>query len=149
MILVKTETGQQVLRDRSVPLTPRQRAAFILFDGQRSIDDVLAACAGTAREDVEQMIGLGLLARPGGVATPGAPEPAPPAAVPERTPRQRYMDAYGVAIRLTAALGLRGVRLNMALETAASYEELLALAPRIRAAVGPAAAAELDQALGV
>ena len=35
MILVKTEAGQQVLKDRSLRLTPRQRSAFILFDGKR------------------------------------------------------------------------------------------------------------------
>lgn len=40
MILVKTEAGQQVLKDRSVPLSPRQRTAFILFDGKRSVDEV-------------------------------------------------------------------------------------------------------------
>jgi hypothetical protein len=37
MILVKTDTGQQVFKDRSVRLTPRQRSAFILFDGRRSV----------------------------------------------------------------------------------------------------------------
>ena len=41
MILVKTDAGQQTLRDRSVRLTPRQRSAFILCDGKRSVDDVL------------------------------------------------------------------------------------------------------------
>jgi hypothetical protein len=35
MILVKTDVGQQALKDRSVPLTPRQRSAFILFDGNK------------------------------------------------------------------------------------------------------------------
>ena len=38
MIYAKTETGQQVVKDRSVPLTPRQRSAFILFDGKRTVE---------------------------------------------------------------------------------------------------------------
>jgi len=49
MILLKTEIGQQVLKDRSVRLTPRQRSAFILFDGRRSVADVLAAGMGVCR----------------------------------------------------------------------------------------------------
>ena len=48
MILAKTAIGQQVLKDRSVPLTARERSAFILFDGRRSIADVLHATTGLA-----------------------------------------------------------------------------------------------------
>lgn len=43
MILTKTAIGQQVLKDRSIPLSPQQRAAFILVDGKRSVDDILKA----------------------------------------------------------------------------------------------------------
>ena len=64
-----------------------------------------------------------------------------------RTPQQRYQDAYPVATRLTASLGLRGFRLNLAVEAAASYEQLLELAPKIGAAVGPEQFAALDKAL--
>ena len=38
MLIVKTDLGHQVMKDRSVPLTPRQRSAFILFDGKRTLD---------------------------------------------------------------------------------------------------------------
>jgi hypothetical protein len=67
MILVKTDTGQQVFKDRSVRLTPRQRSAFILFDGRRSVGEILAACEGIAQDDVEQMVALGLLGPAGGM----------------------------------------------------------------------------------
>jgi hypothetical protein len=50
---------------------------------------------------------------------------------------------------LTGGLGLRGFRLNLAVEGTSSYEELLALAPKIRASVGPEKAAILDRALGI
>ncbi|WP_198088612.1 hypothetical protein [Variovorax sp. E3] len=157
MILLKTEAGQQALKDRSVPLSPRQRSAFILFDGKRSVDDVLAAGMGIAREDIDQMIALGVLAPVGGkaaeaVADNAAAEAAKPvaAAAPEssgRSKQQRYKDAYPIATQLTGGLGLMGFRLNLQVEGTTSYDDLAALAPKIRAAVGPEKAAALDKAL--
>ncbi len=151
MILVKTEAGQQVLKDRSVPLTPRQRSAFIQFDGKRSIDDVLGSGLGIGREEIDQMIALELLAPLGG--QPAAPTPAAVAAASSapsasgRSRQQRYKDAYPIATKLTGSLGLMGFRLNLQVEGTTSYEDLLALAPKIRAAVGPEKAAALDKAL--
>ena len=158
MILVKTQAGQQVMKDRSVPLSPRQRSAFILFDGKRSVDDVLAAGTGIAREDVEQMVALGVLAPAGGEpASAAAPESVTPAIAPAaaaapvagsgRSGQQRYKDAYPIATQLTGSLGLMGFRLNLQVEGTTSYEDLVALAPKIRAAVGPEKAAALDRAL--
>jgi hypothetical protein len=153
MKLVKTEVGQKVLKDRSVPLSPRQRAAFILFDGRHTVDQVLGATGtvGVTKEDISELLRLGLLEQADGAVTvaPGAPGAAAPAAPArsERTPQQRYQDAYPVATKLTAALGLRGFRLNLAVEGALNYEQLRDVAPRIRDAVGDAAYAELDRAL--
>ncbi|MDM0113171.1 hypothetical protein QTI66_13510 [Variovorax sp. J22R133] len=171
MILIKTEAGHLALKDRTVRLTPRQRSAFILFDGKRSVNDVLGAGMGIAMDDVEQMIELGLLGHVGGdgvaansanvttAATPVANVPVQPAqtapavevaaAAPAsaRTPQQRYQEAYPIATKLTAGLGLRGFRLNLQVEGTSNYDELMALAPKIRAAVGEAKAAELDRSL--
>ncbi len=155
MILVKTEAGQLALKDRALGLSPRQRSAFILFDGKRSVSDVLAAGLGVTQQDIEQMLSLGMLGVPGDVGA-GAVAPAPAqvqtassAAAPDsgRTPQERYQAAYPVAARLTASLGLRGFKLNLQVEGATSFEELLALAPKIRAAVSPEMAAELERAL--
>jgi hypothetical protein len=173
MILVKTEAGQQVLKDRSVPLSPRQRTAFILFDGKRSVDEVLAG-TGIAREEIDQLVTLGLLgpaagskptapakepeppavsrapaaAAPAPMPTPTpTPKPAEPAPASGRSRQQRYKDAYPIATQLTGALGLKGFRLNLQVEGTTSYEDLAALAPKIRAAVGPEKAAALDKAL--
>ena len=151
MILVKTEAGHQALKDRSIPLSPRQRSAFILFDGKRSVDDVLAAGMGILREDIDQMVGLGVLEPVAGSATAPA-EAAAAAAAPAqgssgRSRQQRYKDAYPIATQLTGSLGLKGFRLNLQVEGTTSYEDLLALAPKIRAAVGPEKAAALDKAL--
>ena len=147
MIPVKTSAGQQVLKDRSVTLTPRQRAVFILIDGKRSLDDVLqsTAAAGVTREDVDRLFELGLVADSSPAIELAAA--AAPAADP-RTPQQRYAEAYPIATKLTASLGLRGVRLNLAVEGATSYEDLLALSPKIRDAVGAEKFAPLAKALG-
>ncbi len=153
MILAKTVLGHQAMKDRSVPLTPRQRSAFILFDGRRTRDEVLAATAGTgvAGADIDAMVAAGLLAESaaradaGTAGTPAAIDPAPPGAA--RTPQQRYSDAYPIATQLTSGLGLRGFRLNLSLEAASGYEDLVRLAPKIREAVGPEKYAPLDRAL--
>jgi hypothetical protein len=145
VILVKTDAGLQVMKDRSVALSPRQRSAFILFDGKRTLADVLAATAtmGVSREEIDQLLALGLL-RESAVRTQSAAQiqPDTPAGHelperPHRSSQQRYAQAYPIAIQLTSAMGLRGLRLNLAVEGASSYEQLAALAPRIREAVGP------------
>eukprot|EP01035_Chromulina_nebulosa_P033777 gene33777-45230_t len=149
MILLKTEAGHQALKDRSVPLSPRQRSAFILFDGKRSVDDVLAAGMGVARDHL-----VGVLAPVGGKAVepvaagaPAVEEPKPAAGGSGRSKQQRYKDAYPIATQLTGSLGLMGFRLNLQVEGTTSYDDLAALAPKIRAAVGPEKAAALDKAL--
>jgi hypothetical protein len=169
MILVKTEAGNQAFKGRSIRLTPRQRSAFILFDGKRSISEVLEAGTGVASEDIDQMVELGLLEQVGGMTdaanarmfSPSA-APTPPVAqalaqptaaaqatpAPERSNQQRYKDAYPIATQLTGSLGLRGFRLNLSVEGTSTYEELLELAPKIRAAVGAVRAQALDRALG-
>ena len=172
MFYTKSETGHQVIKDRSVPLSPRQRSAFILFDGKRSVDNVLAATAGlgVTREDVQYMADQGLLvprpsAVPASLAAVAAPVAQPtaqgvedaagspaaavpaPAATSDRSAQQRYQDAYPIATQLTAGLGLRGFRLNLAVEGAGSFEKLLELAPKIRDAVGADKFASLDKAL--
>ena len=150
MIPVKTAEGQQVLKDRSIKLTPRQRAALILVDGKRGLAEVLQAtsAAGASRADVEHLFSLGLLApAPSGAPAHGAQGAAQAQGAP--TPQERYAAAYPIAARLTSGLGgLRGLRLNLAVEAATCYEELLAVAARIREVVGSEQYAPLRAALG-
>ena len=58
-----------------------------------------------------------------------------------------YFMAYPIATRLTAALGLRGFRLNLAVEAAGDLDKLKELAPKIKDAVGADKYKELDEAL--
>ncbi len=146
MRLVKTPLGQQALKDRSAALSPRQRSAFILFDGKRSTAEVLAATRGLGctQADVDCLIDMGLLA-----PVPGAVVP-PPAGLASADPASgadRYQRAYPLAAQLTAGLGLRGYRLNLAVEGAADDAQLLALLPRIQEAVGMEKCRALEQAL--
>lgn len=163
MIYSKTDLGQQVIKDRSVGLSPKQRSALILFDGKRSTPDVLQATAamGVTVEDVRHLLDQGLIGIRADVAaaTPSQAVPEPVAAATVRSPLfeetlderdtvQRYRDAYPVAIRLTSGLGLRGFRLNLAVEAAADYDALRRVAPKIKEAVGLLKYAELAAALG-
>ena len=45
MVSSKTQAGQEALKDRHGGLSSRQRSAFILFDGKRTLSEVLAATA--------------------------------------------------------------------------------------------------------
>jgi hypothetical protein len=171
MSYVKTESGQAAFRERSALFSARQRAAYILFDGVKSADQVLAATVGlgVTRLDIEQMASHGFLkendtsdtpavAVAPAVAVPHAPAVAPapvfaptlgPGALPvsTRTPQERYSKAKPLATQLTASLGLRGFLLNLGVESASGYDDLLALFPKIQAAVGAKKCEALERAL--
>ncbi len=155
MHLAKTEVGQKVFKDRSVQLSPRQRSAFIIFDGKRSVDEVLVATAGLGltKGDIDQMVELGLLSEvitvvEAPTATQFQKSLEPLGGMVELGEAQlRYSRAYPLATKLTATMGLRGFRLNLAVEAVGSYSQLVALFPKIREAVGVEKSAELERAL--
>jgi hypothetical protein len=167
MIYSKTELGQTALQNRALGMTPRQRSAFIMFDGKRSLDEVLKVTAslGVTPEDVSHLLTLGLLAPQAGIpsAAPvvtvplvapvgAAPQAAAelshrPDGLPTLSAQAHYLKAYPIATRLTADLGLRGFRLNLAVEAAGDLDKLKQLAPKIRDAVGPEKFLELENAL--
>ena len=144
MNLAKTDAGMQVLKDRHAGLTQRQRAALILCDGQRTIEEVLAATSpgGGTRADIDRLVAMGLVAELGTFVA-SAPAPLAPGAPPDPSDRERYLQAYPLATRLTAELGPRGEALHLAVEAAGNLAELQALAPRVRAAIGPSRYARL------
>lgn len=166
MIYQKTEAGQTAFKTRSVELSSRQRSAFLLFDGKRTLAEVLKATTGLGitAPDIEDLVTKGLLAPHAGAGA--APPPAAVDTVPatieaspgptdaiapteELTPTQRYQRAYPVATRITAQLGLRGFKLNLAVEAASGYDDLVALLPKIAISAGDKATAELKRALGL
>lgn len=142
MTLAKTDAGLRMLKEHGSALSPRQRTALILLDGQRSVDDVLAATSGgVTRADIEHLVDLGLVAD----LPPGTPTFSD--SDPGGAERERYLQAYAIAIQLTADLGPKWGSLNLAVEAAGNLEELEALAASIRGAVGPLKFARLEAAL--
>jgi hypothetical protein len=158
----KTELGRQSFKDHNNQLSGRQRSAFILIDGLKDEAVILKALAPTGLDaaDIQHLVGLGLIesvdtvrARPEVASTGGGPATDPQNseygtnALPVLSEQEIYQRAYPVASRLTSGLGLRGFRLNLSLESAAGYKDLMALAPKIRDAVGEEKFAELARAL--
>ena len=147
------------MKDRhAVDITHGQRSALILFDGHRTVRDVLDATGplGVTTADIDALVSRGLLlpaeggtapahAAPAVAAAPSrpvtTPAPATPAAADGLTEQERvrrYSIAYPLATALTAKLGFKSFRLNMAVEAAHGYEGLLELMPRIRSATSDA-----------
>jgi hypothetical protein len=158
----KTELGRQSFKEHNNALSGPQRSAFILIDGQKDDTLILKALAptGLRAEDLQRLVELGLIedcdivntssvgsAKASGPAvnSANAESDASPQAV--LSDQELYQRAYPVAAKLTSGLGLRGFRLNFALESAAGYKDLIALAPKIREAVGDEKFAELARAL--
>jgi hypothetical protein len=159
----KTEVGQQAFKERSPLISARQRSAFIMFDGEKTVEKVLGAThgLGVTQADVDHLVAQGFLMPAKSAASSPAKEvevdidldidfaePTADSAHPGKASRQsRYAAAKPIATQLTASLGLRGFRLNLAVEAASGYEELLKLLPKIQEAVGPNACSELEQVL--
>jgi hypothetical protein len=154
----KTEAGQQAFKARSALISARQRSLFILFDGVKSNEQVLAATAGLGitQDDIDHLVQQGFVVAAPGAAAPVASSPgeagpgaadAPTSPVSARSPQERYRDAMPIATKLTASLGLRGFRLNLAVEGASGFDDLLVLLPKIQAAVGAKSCVALEQAL--
>lgn len=164
----KTESGQQAFNVRSKLISARQRAVFIMVDGVRSGADVVAATQGlgATQDDLDYLVRQGFL-----VAEPESSAAALPmsskdvgaasvkasaeigvigvsAATPSvRTAQERYAAAMPIATKVTADLGFRGFMLNLAIEKASGFDDLLALLPKIQAAAGAAACIELERVL--
>ena len=154
MRLTKTEVGKKAISDRSIALSPRQRSALIIFNGERSLDDVLTMLVGLGftKADVDHMLSLGLLEE---VSKPVALNSNAPIKTAEalggfvelNEAQARYKLAYPLATQLTASLGFRGFRLNLAVEAAGSYSQLVQLFPKIKEAAGAEKSLALENAL--
>jgi len=162
MYLVKTPEGQLAFKERHADLSQRLRSAFLLFDGRRSLMQVLEATSalGVNKDDILALVGKGWLAtRESSVAADAAAQAhasslsksssasLATADVDPGSAQRRYQRAYPIAVSITGALGLKGFRLNLAVEAAMGYEQLAALAPRIRDAAGDKAYTSLHRVL--
>jgi hypothetical protein len=156
MRLTKTEVGKKAISDRSITLSPRQRSALIIFNGERSLDEVLTMLVGLGftKADVDHMVSLGLLEEVNPPVAVALKANAPIKAVEAlggfvelNEAQSRYKLAYPLATQLTASLGFRGFRLNLAVEAAGSYSQLVQLFPKIKEAAGTEKSLALENAL--
>lgn len=153
MNLVKTPEGQQAFKERHADLSQRLRSAFLLFDGHRSLVQVLEATSalGVVKDDILALVDRGWLATRESSAAASASKSGSPSLAPAElgldVGQKRYQKAYPMAVSITGALGLKGFRLNLAVEAAMGYEQLVELAPRIRDAAGEKAYMPLHRAL--
>jgi hypothetical protein len=156
----KTELGKLAFKERTTELNPRQRSALILIDGNKDDTEIFKAMAafGLTADDINHLVEMRFIeaadnaqAAPPSAAAKSA-EPArneEPASDPRAalSDQERYQRAYPIATKVTSGLGLRGFRLNLAVESANTLQKLIELAPKIREAVGDEKYAELARAL--
>ncbi len=168
MPYTKTPLGQLAFKERSPLLSNRQRSLFLLFDGTKSVDQVLVITKALSitQADIDHLLSSGFIVSTGDVAVPAAGTPATvtqiapsqssdtaaspnPAgsAASASTSQERFARAWPIATQLTAGMGIRGFRLNLAIEGATGYDDLLALLPKIQAAVGKEKCVSLEKAL--
>lgn len=146
MIYKKTTLGMQAFLEKPSQLSPRLRSVLIMIDGKRGFAELFAvlAAVGAGQNHLDELESLGLIeALAGGInsqplnaranvdATPQQASNDPP-----MNDQERYAAAYPIATRLTSGLGLRGFRLNLALEGASNIQDLVGMADKIRDAVG-------------
>jgi hypothetical protein len=166
MAYVKTEEGQAAFKERSPLLSARQRSLFLLVDGVKSLDQILTLtkALNITQLDIDHLLAQGFIKNNAAPApTPAAAGAASPPATAATTqapaadvvgsapstltPQERFAKAWPIATQLTAGMGIRGFRLNLAIEAASGFDDLLALLPKIQAAVGAEKCAALEQAL--
>ena len=158
MIWSKTDAGRIEMRTRALVKERAQRNLLLVIDGTKTEEMLLANLAGISAADFIALQGMGLIA-PAAVAVGGrsgaaqasAPAPlavpAPEVDVPVDDAPLDYAHFTATLTQLISKeLGLRGFVLTLAVEKAATIEELQAVARRTLAQIGdrkgaPAAAA--------
>ena len=176
MIYIKTELGKTEFQDKSLGFSLRQRSAFILFNGNRTVADIIqmTSALSVTTSDIDHMVAAGVLApsvvssgKPTVSALPISPPVSSVSSVSSVKPtvvastlsppvsaekakldeQVQYAKAYPIAVKLTSALGFRGFMLNLSVESASDLKALRDLAPKIKKAAGVEKFKELEDAL--
>ncbi len=150
MIYVKTAAGRQALKERAENMPRKYHFPFLMCDGVRDSADILAASVqhGFTSVDLYQMVQLGFVEPASKTIAPALQAVTAPTSESSSSPNANAMiEAHHLATAMTAKLGLRGFRLNMAVETASSLQDFRALLPKIEEAAGVATAKPLADLL--
>lgn len=148
---VKTEAGQQEIRDRAHALARGARTLLVLVDGTKDREQLLAMVQGATPEDFAMLVQLGLIAEQAGsvrggssASAPAAPAAAAPAAVAaapsaEAAPAAAlgFKELYESMTQLVKSqLGLmKAFKYTLEIEKAGTVPELLEVAKRFAAEV--------------
>ncbi len=107
---------------------------------------------GFTQADADQLIAMGLISpvldpSKTNVVSESKPKEQLGGFVDLEAAQSRYKVAYPLATKLTASMGFRGFRLNLAVEAAGSYSQLVKLFPKIKDAAGSEKSLALENAL--
>ena len=155
MIWIKTDAGRHEIQARALVKERARRNLLLLIDGMKSEEMLLANLAGIDGEDFRALEALGLIAPVGGARgagapsgsasvgaptaagpssrpPPAAPVPHPVASAPAQLGTPLDYSAFTAALTqlISTHLGLRGFVLTLAVEKAATIEDLQAVAQR-------------------
>jgi len=155
VIWIKTDAGRHEIQARALVKERARRNLLLLIDGMKSEEMLLANLAGIDDEDFRALEALGLIAPVGGARgasapsgsasvgaptaagpssrpPPAAPVPHPVASAPAQLGTPLAYSAFTAALTqlISTHLGLRGFVLTLAVEKAATIEDLQAVAQR-------------------
>lgn len=145
MIWVKTDAGRAEMQTRALVKDRARRNLLLLIDGAKSEEMLLANLAGISAADFQELRKLDLIAPAAGAVTVNesaraapAPSAAPAEAarptVPQALPASPldYSSFTAALTKLISSnLGLRGFTLTLAVDKAATIEELQSVAQRV------------------
>ena len=136
MIYIKTALGQAALHNRSMRMVPRQRSAFILCDGKRSVKDVLQSTLGlgVTADDLNDLVELGLLT----AASDSALEPASPSGSSrtEAAPQSVPVTPSSVLDTASAPLSTAVLNRTPSIYAQAHYSKAYPIAIKLTAGLG-------------
>jgi hypothetical protein len=170
MAHTKTDIGLHAFSTRSGEIEARLRPAFILFDGNKSDEQILSITGrlGVTQRDIDDLVQKGFLSGQSNsegirvelepptsnreksgssTATSISEKVETTAAISPRSQQERYRDAKPLALMITDKLGYKAFRLNMAVDGTKNHDDLLALFPKIQEAAGERTCMALEWAL--
>ena len=135
----KTDAGREEMRARARVAGRAQRNLLLLADGRKTAAELVAAVHGTTFADLKALAALGLLAADGDDAATAAAD----------LPATHADFAAALLRRIEQEFGTRGLPLAVAVEEAATFDDLRAVALRVIEVIaernGEAAAAATRQ----
>jgi hypothetical protein len=144
--VIKTPLGAKVMQDRSVALSAVQRSALIMFDGRRSVQDVLRTIAGlgATQADIDVLFAEQLISQTNAPVSEANTSASPAlesaaqsgSSGPSSDDETRFKQALNLAIELVSNTGFKGFSLTLELTGVSSMQRLQALAPEMLRVIG-------------